>query len=1270
MSHPTNIPEKSMSETVSDSFLDPKEKFHFQLQDIFQNIMRLTGPDQFDQLCQWMEYKQYLTIDDFYDSSYQDPEKFDIKGPTTEYKVKGKMNHLSPNVAQKLKSFVRWMTHEDRPYELHDSFLATLTRDSYLKFRHLDTQPLPISTPPHHDPQQNMSSFPTDPKPPPNPESKIALNNFKKGTKRDASVYPIFKNDKYYDTFQRSFLANLKAQGLYDVADPKYDPESGDIYDQELFQGKQSFVYSVLVASLQTEKGRELVKEFEGDARSIILKLHHYHTKSNVAKHDIITLTTDITNLTLNDSWKGTVRQFLSHFKEKLRLLDSLVPVSDQLPETTRITFLQRAVQQNQDLRQIHVMDCVWRFKTDPTETLTFEIYYNLLWDAAHQYDLHHTKKGPQRKAFISQQEEVNDENDYVIEENQFFTDPEPEEEPSPYSVYQSSFHPKMPQKSYLPPKIWETLPESTKQMIIEHNKKIKLNNPTTYNSGNKAKPTPPMGKPNPVPQKVHQHSQDDAKEELLSDNSAQTLVNKCLAESGIDPTDIQNVMSVSHAKRNISSHDSSRKIHTHQRYVFTRVNQSNHHLIDRGANGGLAGADMRVIHTTQRKINIVGIDDHELTGLNVVTAAALLDTQKGPIIGIFHEYAHLGKGKSIHASGQLEWFNCQVDDRSKIVGGAQRLETPEGYVIPFSIETGLVYMHPIRIPTDQDLHMYPHVFFTSPDIWDPSVLDHEITPSLLEDINQQSDDSLLQDSIFDEYGDLHHRATQTLNVFCDLPPLPSGEHTTSAHLHDSNPADEDWKSLRPYFGWQSAQVIKDTYKVTSRFGGTIPRHDYLKKHFKSRNPVFNIPRRNEPVATDTIFSDTPAINDGSTMAQFFVGKDTLVCDAYGIKSQKQFINTLYDNIRSRGAMTTLITDGGRYEVSKKVADLLRSVFIKQYESEPYHQHQNKAEQRYGVVKRYINTLMNLTGAPAHCWLLCLLYVCSLLNATASPALGGLTPLQTLTGQVPDVSQFLHFSFWEPVYYKVDENEPEHRFPSQSNEKRGHWVGFADNKGDHLTWKILTDDTNIIITRSAVRSATKTSPNLRLDPPKGEDQPQDLTSDVFVYGRPNPDGSDQTPPMSIINFDDLLGRTFLLPMDENGERKRATISEHVKDLYQDQISREDQLRFKLKIDGDQLDDLISYNQLMEYLEDKTDPGPLEDGLYRFKSIKDHKGPYTASDPEYNGSSYNILIEWETGEHTWEPLSNIIASDPYTCAIYAKEHDLLNTPGWKLLKRHA
>ena len=76
-------------------------------------------------------------------------------------------------------------------------------------------------------------------------------------------------------------------------------------------------------------------------------------------------------------------------------------------------------------------------------------------------------------------------------------------------------------------------------------------------------------------------------------------------------------------------------------------------------------------------------------------------------------------------------------------------------------------------------------------------------------------------------------------------------------------------------------------------------------------------------------------------------------------------------------------------------------------------------------------------------------------------------------------------------------------------------------------------------------------------------------------------------------------------MNENGEKKRATISDHVHTINQDQISREDRLRFMVKVDRDQLDDLISYSQLMEYLEDNTDTGQLEDGFYKFKCIKNH-----------------------------------------------------------------
>ena len=52
---------------------------------------------------------------------------------------------------------------------------------------------------------------------------------------------------------------------------------------------------------------------------------------------------------------------------------------------------------------------------------------------------------------------------------------------------------------------------------------------------------------------------------------------------------------------------------------------------------------------------------------------------------------------------------------------------------------------------------------------------------------------------------------------------------------------------------------------------------------------------------------------------------------------------------------------------------------------------------------------------------------------------------------------------------------------------------------------------------------------------------------------------------------------------------------HVHTLDHTLTSREDQLRFKLKVAGEQLDDLISYNQLMEYVEDTLETRQTEDG---------------------------------------------------------------------------
>ena len=78
----------------------------------------------------------------------------------------------------------------------------------------------------------------------------------------------------------------------------------------------------------------------------------------------------------------------------------------------------------------------------------------------------------------------------------------------------------------------------------------------------------------------------------------------------------------------------------------------------------------------------------------------------------------------------------------------------------------------------------------------------------------------------------------------------------------------------------------------------------------------------------------------------------------------------------------------------------------------------------------------------------------------------------------------------------------------------------------------------------------------------------------------------------------------------------------------------------------------------------------DDSLYKFRAITDHDGPMKKDDSNYNSSVYNVMVEWETGEITEEPLCIIARDDPVACAAYAKEHNLLHLPEWKKFKHIA
>ena len=96
-------------------------------------------------------------------------------------------------------------------------------------------------------------------------------------------------------------------------------------------------------------------------------------------------------------------------------------------------------------------------------------------------------------------------------------------------------------------------------------------------------------------------------------------------------------------------------------------------------------------------------------------------------------------------------------------------------------------------------------------------------------------------------------------------------------------------------------------------------------------------------------------------------------------------------NILNHTIKIKLLSDSAKTEISKKGMDILRAYHISNWHSESYHQNQNPAEWRYRTIKSWTNTVMNRSGAPANCWLLCMpmIYVCYILNHIACAALNG-----------------------------------------------------------------------------------------------------------------------------------------------------------------------------------------------------------------------------------------------------------------------------------------
>ena len=1094
------------------------------------------------------------------------------------------------------------------------------------------------------------------------------------------------------------------------------------------------------------------------------------------------------------DKWKGkTTVNFLAYYVEQLRVYDELLfnraPPAPPLTDDFKLVSLDAAVQHIPDLRQVRIT--LGTLCQQSGKTASFSDYLTLLEHAATTYDAQQQTASlrlnddSSRHVYMATGEYLSDlhddpgpwdpgaDYDTALDNDPFDVDV-PLATVTAFAAQQRS-RPRPPPRdpaANLPSHIYSRLSSGDKSAwakLSNDGRRVIVSN--LMPSGSLA---PSVGGLSSVDRRVHQTSwyatptptvQAPPPPAAPPDNT-QLLTMMTDQRAVHHPGDVRRLLSASGstsssgppsvvpapppvAARNVAVHSlvapsigedfeapdghRYRRINMSKTYSVANakaVKKNGGALIDRGANGGLAGSDCRIITTSpDRFVNIEGIDRHQLTNIPIVTCGAYaVSRQHGPVILIFHQFAGMMRGPTIISSGQLEAHMNRVNDRSrKIDVNGQLISTPDGYEFPLHVRNGLAYLD-LRPYTDKEWDLYPHVVMTSDVDWDPSTIDGEFPLSGEEEFFDASaydngtnfdatgryrqgtvvasarivhDDPILDDTILPDsmlvVHDFDHDIVDTdgddakplaLDTHGPRPPAEPPPASQGFSLnHDNTVPDDppmvfknisphtaksepDLESLRQFFAFLPADVVDRTLKQTTQYA-RVPMSDVMKRFYKSPYPALNVARRNEDLLTDVVYSDTPAIDDGSTRAAVFSGRTSHVMDVYGMKTDKQFVNTLEDIIRDRGAPTRLLSDHAILIRSSRVLDILRALCIGQWTSEPHHQNQNTMERRYQTAKRLTNMAMDRSGCPPSCWLLCLQYVCLVLNCTACKSLNWTIPLTVLLGITIDVSPLLRFHWYQPVFYAV--NDPS--FPSESKESLGYFVGIATHCGHVMTFKVLCATTNRVLLRSQVRPADDPQrPNLRLTDLFDGEPP----SRIFVRSKSDPDNDedlpnldyttgeveqDVTPSMVYVDTSDLIGKTFLLDQQKDGTRHRARIVEMIQDHL---VNSKEHVRFRLSVNNDQYEQVMTYGELLAHINKDEE----QDVLWRYKRIMGHQGPLTPDDEGYNGSSYNVQVEWENGEITYEPLSVIAADDPVSCAIYARDNGLLDTPGWKRFKKIA
>ena len=479
----------------------------------------------------------------------------------------------------------------------------------------------------------------------------------------------------------------------------------------------------------------------------------------------------------------------------------------------------------------------------------------------------------------------------------------------------------------------------------------------------------------------------------------------------------------------------------------------------DTNADTCCLGANWIILHHTTRTADVYPYDKsyQPVENVPIVTGATAYDdpVSGATFILVINEGLFYGSKldhslinpNQIRANGIGFWDNPYDEVNGLHMDVTGVLDVPlqkEGTKIFFNTRT----------PTSNELLNCTHVELTSIAPWNPHDVElGDVSIDARDDVDtlDTTHDGLLLNSISPSFTELKER------LLCKVNRSVSEIYRANAH--------DDLPPRRTFVSGDRHQFVtanrlaenfcigpiraKATLRATTQRGlrsAILP----LSRRYRA-DRMFNVRQLEGKYATDTLWAKTRSLNN-NVASQIYSNKNGFSA-AYHLKaaSGDELGYSLASFIHDYGAPEHLTFDGAQAQVGHNTLFMknIRRACIPYHVSQPRSPNENPAEQSILHIKKRLYRIMHKKKVPKRLWDFGVSWVCETSNVTANSSryANGRTPLEIVTGETPDITEYLDFSFYDWIVFKSN--------AGLSQPELGRWLGVSHRVGPLMSYWIL-----------------------------------------------------------------------------------------------------------------------------------------------------------------------------------------------------------------------